>query len=207
MAFIGTVLLTYPLNSRLGGSESRSGCFGTGENLLPLPGIEFRFLDLQRIVFIFPWCCDPTRARASSFLRFLDHTQRRTTFGRTPLDKWSVRRKDYLTTHNTHNRHPSIHPPSPGFAPTIPTGEQPQTHASDRAATETSALSNYYTEKIIMALEHCVCACDACPWAEGIHSSTFSKYVRRVIPWKELYAVHWTETRGPRFGVIRGLFK
>jgi hypothetical protein len=31
-------------------------------------------------------------ARVSSFTRFLDHTQRRTTFGRTPLDKWSARR-------------------------------------------------------------------------------------------------------------------
>ena len=38
---------------------------------------------------------------------FLDHTQRRTTVGRTPLDEWSVRRRDlYLTTHNTHNKHP-----------------------------------------------------------------------------------------------------
>ena len=38
-------------------------------------------------------------------LRYLDHTQRRTTFGRTPLDEWSARRKElYLTSHNTHNR-------------------------------------------------------------------------------------------------------
>jgi hypothetical protein len=36
---------------------------------------------------------------ASSFTRFLDHTQRRTTVGRTPLDKWSARRRDlYRTT-------------------------------------------------------------------------------------------------------------
>jgi len=45
-------------------------------------------------------------AMASSFLRFLDHT-RRITVGRTSLDEWSARRRDlYLTTHNTHNRHP-----------------------------------------------------------------------------------------------------
>jgi len=31
------------------------------------------------------WRCDPTRVMASSLLRFLDHTQRRTTVGRTPL--------------------------------------------------------------------------------------------------------------------------
>jgi hypothetical protein len=48
------------------------------------------------------WSCGPTRAMVSSFLRFLVHTQRRTTVGRTPLDEWSARRRDlYLTTHNT----------------------------------------------------------------------------------------------------------
>ena len=62
--------------------------------------------------FFFQWRCDPTRVMASSFLRFLDHTQRRTTVGRTPLDEWSVRCKDlYLTTHNTHNRQTTM-PPS-----------------------------------------------------------------------------------------------
>jgi len=49
------------------------------------------------------WRCDPTRVMASSFLRFLDHTQRRTTVGRIPLDEWSARRRDlYLTTYNRH---------------------------------------------------------------------------------------------------------
>jgi len=28
------------------------------------------------------------------FLMFLDHTQRRTTGGRTPVDEWSARRRD-----------------------------------------------------------------------------------------------------------------
>ena len=38
-------------------------------------------------------------------LIFLDHTQRRSTVGRTPLDEWSARRKDlYLTTHDTGKR-------------------------------------------------------------------------------------------------------
>jgi hypothetical protein len=36
---------------------------------------------------------------------FLDHTQRRTTVGRTPLDEWSACRRDlYLTVHDAHNR-------------------------------------------------------------------------------------------------------
>ena len=38
------------------------------------------------------------------FLMFLDHTQRRRTVGRTPLDEWSARRRDlYLATHDTHD--------------------------------------------------------------------------------------------------------
>jgi len=54
--------------------------------------------------------------------RFLDHTQRRTTIGRTPLDEWSALRRDlYLTTHNTHNRQTDM--PSAGFEPTISAGE------------------------------------------------------------------------------------
>ena len=55
------------------------------------------------------------------FLMFLDHTQRRSTVGRTPLDEWSARRGDlYLTTHDTHNRQISM--PPVGFEPTISAG-------------------------------------------------------------------------------------
>ena len=63
------------------------------------------------LYFVCLWRDSPHRARASSFTRFLDHTQRRSTVGRTPLDEWSARRRDlYLTTHNTHNRQTSIPP-------------------------------------------------------------------------------------------------
>jgi hypothetical protein len=55
------------------------------------------------------------------FLMFLDHTQRRTTVGRTPLDERSARRRDlYLTTHDTHNSQISM--PSVGFEPKISAG-------------------------------------------------------------------------------------
>ena len=58
------------------------------------------------------------------FLVFLDHAQRRSTVGRTPLDEWSARRRDlYLTTHGTHNRQISM--PPVGFKPTISAGERP----------------------------------------------------------------------------------
>ena len=94
-------------------------------------------------LFFFLWLCGPTRAMASSFLRFLDHTQRRTTAGRTPLDEWSARRRDlYLITHNTHNRQTSM--PPVGFEPTISAGERPQNYALDRAATGTGLYPHYY---------------------------------------------------------------
>ena len=44
---------------------------------------------------------------ANPFLMFLDHTQRWTTVGRTPLDEWSAHCRDlYLTTHDTSVRIP-----------------------------------------------------------------------------------------------------
>jgi len=45
-------------------------------------------------------------------MRFLDHTQRRTTVGRTPLDEWPARRRDlYLQqrTTLTTDKHPCPH--------------------------------------------------------------------------------------------------
>jgi len=53
------------------------------------------------------WRIRPQWARAFSFTRLLDHTQRHTTFGKTPMDEWSARRKElYLTTYNIYIRHP-----------------------------------------------------------------------------------------------------
>ena len=82
--------------------------------------------------------CGPTRAMASSVLRFLDHTQRRITVSRTPLDEWSARRWDlYLTIQ--HSQQTDIHAPV-GFEPTISAGERPKTYALDRAANGTGEL-------------------------------------------------------------------
>jgi hypothetical protein len=98
----------------------------------------FVFLALQPIVVLFSHT--QQRALGSSFSRFLDHTQRRTTVGRTPLDEWSIRRKDlYLTTHNT-NRLTSM--PPVGFELTMSAGERPKTYALDRAATGTGNSSS-----------------------------------------------------------------
>ena len=54
------------------------------------------------------------------------------TFGRTPHDEWSARRRDpYL--HNTLKTETSMTPA--GFEPAIPAVERPQAHNLDRAAT------------------------------------------------------------------------
>jgi len=49
--------------------------------------LNLRILHTYTSIFFLLWRCDPTWVMASSFLRFLDHTQRRTTFSRTPLDE------------------------------------------------------------------------------------------------------------------------
>jgi len=47
------------------------------------------------------------------------HSNRHTTIGRTPLDKWSARHRGYyLTTNNTQNRYTSVSPAE--FEPAVP---------------------------------------------------------------------------------------
>ena len=107
----------------------------------------------------------------SSFLmRFLDHTQRRITVGRTPLDEWSARRRDlYLTTHSTHNRQTSM--PPAGFEPTISAGERSQTYALDRAATGTGCLlllPSRYSLNLQFVQVNCIQVLDMCRWVNAI---------------------------------------
>jgi hypothetical protein len=68
---------------------------------------------------------------------------RHTTLGRTPLDQWSARRRNfYLTTHNTHKRRTSM--PLTGFKPAIPASELPKIrsqHANSCPYSETSLTS------------------------------------------------------------------
>jgi len=60
------------------------------QNLRTSVPFLFSYYNLNMYIF-FLWRCGPTRAIASSFLRFLDHTQRLITVSRTPLDVWSAR--------------------------------------------------------------------------------------------------------------------
>jgi hypothetical protein len=56
----------------------------------------------QTICFL--WRFGPLPTMASTFLRFLDHTQQRITIGRSPMDEWSARRTEfYLMPHNNHH--------------------------------------------------------------------------------------------------------
>jgi len=138
-------------------------------------------LALSRSRSLSLWRCGPTRAMASSFMRFLDHTQRRTTVGRTPLDEWSARRRDlYLITHNTWNRQTSM--PPVGFDPTVSAGERPQTYALDRAATGTGTVSNQQCHISILLVPHmqgggCTTAVakTKCGFALSLHPTHFMK--------------------------------
>ena len=95
------------------------------------------FLSFFLSLFLyFFWHHSPLWARASSFTKFLDHTQPNTTVDRTPLVEWSApRREFYPTTFNTHNRKTSMAPV--GFEPTFSAVERPQTYALARVTTGT----------------------------------------------------------------------
>jgi hypothetical protein len=72
----------------------------------------------------------PHWARAFSLPGFTI-TRRHTTIGRTPLDEWSFRRRDfYLIKQNTQKRQTSM--PTAGFEPAIPVSEEPCSHALNR---------------------------------------------------------------------------
>ena len=115
-------------------------------SVLPPPSSHCAFVStrktktrLSKVLFFFfaQHPPPPQWARSSSFTRFLDHTQPRNT----PLDEWSVRRRDlYMTTLNTHNRQTSM--PPVGFEPTISAVERPLTYALNRAATGIGFLIN-----------------------------------------------------------------
>ena len=62
-------------------------------------------------VFLFClWRCGPTRAMTSSFLRFLDYTQRRITVGRTPGRVISASQRP-LPDNTQHSQQTDIHAP------------------------------------------------------------------------------------------------
>jgi len=152
---------------------------------------------------------------ASSFLRFLDHTQRSITVGRIPLDEWSIRRRDlYLTTHNTHNRQTSM--PPVRFEPTISASERSQTYALDRAATGTGKCGiisvfsrkkwgekTWRSQEIPLPLPQpiiwshvCICVTDVKAWASLLRCAT-EKTQKRIQSAK--ISLKWTGIYGSAY--------
>ena len=95
--------------------------------------------------FFFLWRCEPTWAVAPSFLKFLDHAQRRITVGRAPLDEWSALAETSTWQHTTLT---TDKPPCPRWDsnPTISAAERPHTYALDSAATGNSGY--HYTRTL-----------------------------------------------------------
>jgi hypothetical protein len=55
-----------------------------------MPWITRYYSNHSNHILLFLWPDSPQWGTASSFTRFLDHTKRRITVGRTPLDEWSA---------------------------------------------------------------------------------------------------------------------
>jgi hypothetical protein len=102
----------------------------------------------KAVSFFFLLAQQPPLGQYLLIHEILDHTQRRTTVSRTPLDEESVRRSDlYLATHNTRQ----TYRPPVGFELTISAGERPHAYALDRAATGTG--------KTVSRMVYCRCKC------------------------------------------------
>jgi hypothetical protein len=104
-----------------------------------MPSVLRKRLGILWPTLYFFWCNNPQCTRDSSFTRFLNHTRRHTTDGRTLGEGLACFRDRYLTTHN---RQTSVFPV--GFKPTIPAGERQQTYALDRVATGTDWPTRYF---------------------------------------------------------------
>jgi hypothetical protein len=87
-------------------------CFGTRNNRTATNALVFCLLPLLLllvlVLLLLPFTTH-LRALASSFFRFLDHTQWHNTVGRIPLDEWSARRRDLYLTNTQHSQQTNIH--------------------------------------------------------------------------------------------------
>jgi hypothetical protein len=84
-------------------------CKGTA---LPLPLKYVKWRNSVFSLLILFFCATaPHWARAVSFARFLDHTQRRTTVSRNLLDEWSARHRDFYLTKKQCSQETDIHAP------------------------------------------------------------------------------------------------
>ena len=95
-----------PKRAQCGPMPLQSWDFYTTQNNAPQMSNKDKYFIKDFLFVALRSKAGPVRANAFTILRFLYHTQWRTTVGTTPLDEWSARRTDlYLTTH-TYNKHP-----------------------------------------------------------------------------------------------------
>ena len=71
-----------------------------GSNIITIPSAKAFLRSYSSRINVFFLAQQPLVGQGSSFVRFLDHTQRRTIFGRNPSDEWSARSRDLYLTHN-----------------------------------------------------------------------------------------------------------
>jgi len=105
---------------------SHRACYG-----IPLPFFYIGFVSWTFVTcngygaFFYHVAAAPSGLGPPHYRRFVI-TFRRSTVDRTPLDKWSARRRDfYLTVYNTHQRQTSMLPA--GFEPTNRAGQRAYT--------------------------------------------------------------------------------
>jgi len=97
-------------------------------------------------------------------------TRRHTTLGRTPLDRWSARRRGlYLTTHTIRKKKTSM--PPMGFEPAILASKRQQTHGVDSAATGIGL--HVRLRHVIHTLRH---------WTQSLVLSDATSYLKNSTP-------------------------
>ena len=95
---------------------------------------------LCSLQFLFHCAAAPPVGQGSSFTRFIDHTRRRTTVGRIPLDEWSARRRDITQ----HSQQTNIHAPG-GIRTCYPSKRAVAEPALHRVATGTGFFLSSFT--------------------------------------------------------------
>jgi hypothetical protein len=86
-------------------------CFTSQVAVATYENLALFGLKLDLNIGLFLWRYSLTRANTTSFLRSVDHTQldTHTTHDRTPLNKWSARRRDHYLHNTQQTQETNIH--------------------------------------------------------------------------------------------------
>jgi hypothetical protein len=139
VCWVGTAVSMFVKRKTLGHSRQRNNSLNTNSAAIHRSVLVWN----SYILFFFSWHCRPTRVMAASFWRFLDHTRRRITVGRSPLGGWSARRRDlYPPKIGTISQtsHPLMHVNKIWISRTL---KQPCLHPKLKTNPQNSLVSNY----------------------------------------------------------------